>query len=113
MGQQVPEYSESDFERVLAREFPSESVAEAREILLRYGKESYESWPLRVRMGCLKLAGGEIAQLKKMVKVACGDPRDLLAAAEYRRSWDAKGAAAQFQAAQEDWKELQEWLARK
>jgi hypothetical protein len=112
MGAHIPEYSESDFERVLVREFPGAATEEARAVLLRYGKESYHSWPLRVHMACMKLADGNLDNLRKYVKAACGDPRDVLAWGEYGHSWSASGKEEQQAARTQDWEELQEWLAR-
>lgn len=112
MSQKIPEYTEKDFERILLREFPNGEAEEARKVLQAYGKESYQSWPLRVHIACLKLARGDISSLRKYVKAACGDPRDVLLWAEYSRSWNAKGSMAKAQASADDWKELQEWIAR-
>ena len=111
MGYYTPQYTESDFARVLAREFPG-CIQEAKAVLLQYAKESYHTCPLRVHMACLKLARGDIARLREYVQAACGDPRDVLAWAEYRHTWRAKSSKARAVAVETDWRELQEWLTR-
>lgn len=109
MGSYTPHYTESDFQRVLRREFAGEAE-EANALLQQYGSETNHAGPLRVRMACLKLANGNLGQLQRYVQAACGDPRDVLAWAEYRNMWRAKGSEALARAAKLDWQELQEWL---
>ena len=113
MSQRTPEYTEADFERVLAREFPGGTTEAARGVLMSYGVDESHAWPLRVRMACMKLAAGDIEELRKYVQAACGDPRDVLAWGEYGNSWNAKGAAELREALKKDQKELKEWLLRK
>lgn len=108
----IPEYSEADFERVLAREFPGGSAEDARAVLLIYGSDASHASTLRVRMACLKLASGDLARLRDAVNAACGDSRDVLAWAEYGHAWDARDPAEKQAARKRDWQELQEWLAR-
>lgn len=108
----IPEYTDADFERVLAREFPDGRAYEARIELLKCGDESPHSSALRVRMACLKLAAGDLTRLRDSVNAACGDPRDVLAWAEYGHSWNARDAAEKRSARKRDWEELQEWLMR-
>ena len=112
MTSHIPEYTDADCERVLARECPGDAAEEARAVLRGYGRESGHCSPLRVRMACLKLAAGDLARLQEYVRAACGDPRDVLAWGEYGHSWNAKGAADKKAARQRDWHELREWLAR-
>lgn len=113
MGQKVPEYSYTDLNRVLAREYPGETGKEALSVLGVFSEEQWQGWSLRVHMACLKLARGNIADLKKYVQVACGDPRDVIAWAEYGRYMKAKDPSAKQKATEEDWRELQEWLSHK
>jgi hypothetical protein len=109
MGQGIPDYTRSDLERVLNRDFPS-SVAEAKKILQEFDDAR---WQLRTHMACLKLANGDLEELRKYVEAACGDPRDVISAAEYGRYSRTTDPAAQEKANAADWQELQEWLARK
>lgn len=112
MSQHIPEYTDSDFERVLAREFPGSASEEARRILMAYGLDPCHSWPLRVRMACIRLARGSLVNLGKYIEAACGDPRDVLAWAEYGNFWGARSAADRRAASRKDCDELQEWLRR-
>lgn len=80
--------SEVDYKAVLARKlgsmFPdpgTRSVVE--EELNRYGTESYEKDPWRVRLDVLKIAGTSVDKIKEWVGIAKNDSRDVMAAAEY------------------------------
>ena len=113
MNQRVACYSEDDLQRVVARDYPPESRAEARAILDAYGTEEWHREPLRVRMACLRLADGDLAALRRHVEIASHDFRDVLTAAEYRRYRYGRPASEQSGAIEEDWAELQEWLHRR
>src|SRR5262245_34281367 len=110
--QPVPAYREADLERILARDYAADALPEIRELLRRYGTESWQREPLRVRMACLKIAGGSMAALRQAVGVACADYRDVLATAEYRHYMSARDAEAKQKAIERDWTELRSWLER-
>ena len=113
MKSQTPEYSDADFERVLAREFPvGISLVACRLFLISVSDVPHISI-LRVRLASLSLASGDLARLRDSVNAACGDPRDVLAWAEYGHAWNARDGAEKRAARKQDWEELQEWLARR
>jgi hypothetical protein len=105
----VARYTEADLSRVIARDYPGRAD-EVTTILAAYGREPYQTDPLRVRMACLKLALGRTGELRRLVANACADYRDVLAWAEYPAYMRARTPAAQESAVETDWKQLQEWL---
>jgi hypothetical protein len=102
-------------ERIISRQFPSEDRDKAKEILLRFGTETYHTDPMRVRTAILKLSNGSLEELEKMTKLACIDWRDVLMYAEYPAQSRAsivtppsRSEKAQLIAA--DKKQYDEWL---
>jgi hypothetical protein len=81
--QHIPTVSDKDVERIIIRDFSIDFHREVRQILSRYGVESYQREVDRVRLATLKLASGEIGQLIHEVENACCDYRDSILAAEY------------------------------
>ena len=112
MAQPVPTYTNEDLERIVTRDFGNERHTEIGNILDKYGTEKSNRDPLRVRMACLKLANGNIDELKKYVEIACQDYRDVLAWAEYSAYMRATNAEQRKEAVEDDWRELQAWLHR-
>jgi hypothetical protein len=108
--QPVPAYADADLDRVIARDFPEPLRARAFALLEAYGKEAWQKPPLRVRMACVKLAGGDLAQLGEYVGFACRDSRDVLAWAEYPRYFTATTEQERQRAIEAGWRELQSWL---
>jgi len=113
MDQPVATYTEDDFERVLAREFPAEDRTHILGVLSQYGAQHWQTASLRVQMACLKLARGNLAKLQEYVAIACKDPRDVLSWAEYSNYGRARGDEQRARAIATDWSELQEWLHRR
>lgn len=110
--QPVPAYREADLERILVRDYSPDVLQEIRELLHRYGRESWHREPLRVRMACLKIADGSVPALRQAVEMACRDYRDVLATAEYQHYAAARDAEARQKAIERDWAELRAWLER-
>jgi len=81
--QYIPTVSSEDVERIIIRDFSIDSHDEVRQILFRYGTESYQREVDRVRLAILKLASGDIGQLRHKLENACCDYRDTILAAEY------------------------------
>ena len=79
----IPTIDSEDVERIIIRDYCNDSHEEARRILSRYGVESYQREVDRVRLATLKLASGDIDQLRHEVENACCDYRDTILAAEY------------------------------
>jgi hypothetical protein len=112
MSQPTPTYTDGDFERTLARDFPTALHAHVRALLDSYGMEEWHREALRVRMACLKCANGNMDRLREMIGLACADYRDALSAAEYRHYSRARTDAEKRTAISKDWAELQTWLKR-
>lgn len=62
--------------------FPRENPADVLKLLQLYGTDSGERETERVRLAVLKLCGGDLNELLKMIDAAKGDYRDVLAWAE-------------------------------
>ena len=113
MEQPVARYSPADLPRVVARDFAGHEEEVAR-ILSEYpGCTGEKGGGLRVHMACLKLARGDLARLGRLVKVACGDFRDVLSAAEYPAYMRARSRDEYDEAICADWQQLQAWLHTK
>lgn len=112
MDQPTPSYTPADLERIVARDFDPAEAPNVRAILARYDEASGQPETLRVQMACLKLADGDLGELERAVEIACGDYRDVLAAAEYRAFVEAPTAEAEEAAIASDWEQLQAWLHR-
>jgi hypothetical protein len=113
MNQPHGTYTEADLERIIARDFPPESAGKLKELLSRYGQESWQREVLRVQMACLKCANGDFLELERAVGAACFDYRDVLAPAEYPTYHNARTEEARQKAIERDWNQLQAWLNRK
>ena len=104
-------------DEILARKIPSlfpgceDSV---KELLSRYGVETYEREPQRVRLAILKLSRGKIARAEYYLEEAKKDYRDVLAWAEYPEQVRAptwKLAPEENSAMQErDLEQYEKWL---
>ena len=112
MSQPVPSYSQEDLQRIVARDFAPAQASQVMAILERYGNESWQREPLRIRMACLKCASGNLERLAHYVEMAEEDYRDILLEAEYPTYARAKDLAAKERAISNDWSQLQAWLTR-
>ena len=117
MEQPVPKISETDLGRLLRRDFSSDSVSAAREVLEQYGSEIWHREALRVRAASLKLACGDLERLRIEIDRAKVDFRDVLASAEYpeySKSSTIKSVShdEERKIIDADWKQYQEWLLR-
>jgi hypothetical protein len=99
----------------LLKLFPDpEKRGAAEGALRRYGMESYENEPVRVRLAVLKISGGDLDRIRRNIATAKQDCRDILAYAEYPRqmgqdSW--KSSPAQNRAlVAADRRGYEEWL---
>ena len=116
--QPAPSVTGADVERIVRRDFPAERVAETLAMLNEYGTESWHREPERVRLAALKLAAGNMEQLRYQIEGAKCDYRDVLAPAEYpgyctrvdpRREISAEERQKVIDA---DWKQYRDWLTR-
>lgn len=114
--QPIPDVDEKDVERVVERDFSREYTA-VMTLLNECGIEKFGSEAPRVRLACLKLAGGSFEKLRKVIDVAKVDWRDVLASAEYpeygRKAWGKKLPESELrQVYEDDWKQYRDWLTR-
>ena len=80
--QPVPEVTRADVERVVCRDFPEAMFVEVLSLLDEYDATSGPP-SARVQLAVLKLADGDMRALKRSVRDARMDYRDVLAWAEY------------------------------
>src|ERR1039457_4550016 len=83
--QPIPTVSPADVDRVIKRDFGLTMFEQVTAELAEYGKD--ERNPSRVRLAILKLSAGDIEALRRYVKVANEDARDVIAWAEYPEYW--------------------------
>jgi hypothetical protein len=70
--------------KVIEKLFPEENEREeVAAVLARYGGASWQPEGARVRLAILKLAGGNIEQIRYYTVQACRNYREILASAEY------------------------------
>ena len=99
----------------LQKLFPDPEKRSAAEAALRrYGTESCENEPARVRLAVLKISGGDLELIRRNIATAKRDYRDILAYAEYPRqmgqdSWKLSSAQNRALVAA-DLQEYEEWL---
>ncbi|MGV3661983.1 MAG: hypothetical protein ACO1TE_17495 [Prosthecobacter sp.] len=106
-----------DVSRIIRRDFDAARESEVTAVLSEYGQERWQQEAPRVHMAILKLANGDLLQLRHMTNIACGDFRDVLAWAEYQRysevtRSDKATREVKEKAMQEDWHEYEAWLHR-
>jgi hypothetical protein len=110
--------SRADVERIVRRDFPDIDAALVHALLDEYGTESWELERARVQLAALKLAGGDLAALRRHVDVAKIDYRDVLAAAEYpaairHSSVSGMPDPERQQIYDADWQQYEQWLTRR
>lgn len=117
-SQPVPAVTDADVERIVWRDFAADQAEEALALLHAYGAESWEREIPRVRAAILRLAAGDMTQLRLQLDYAKRDYRDVLLGAEYLgyggltlRTPHPSPAEAQA-AIDADWASYQEWLHR-
>jgi hypothetical protein len=111
--QKVARPSRSDVLRVAAPDFPGDQTFEALRVVSGCENEGVRD---RVHAAVLKLARGNIEQLRYLSEMAKADPRDVVAPAEYPRYLNARnlsGLSASEQQAifDADWAEYHAWLS--
>ncbi len=118
MDQPVPQVSEADVARIVARDFPPDQVAGVQGMLPESGTKDWHREVPRVRLAILKLADGDLRKLRATLKTADQDYRDVLSYAEYPGyfvtiSPSEPDAAKRARAAIPDWEQYSAWLNRK
>lgn len=113
--QPVAKISEEDLTFLIHREFPAE--AELVRTKLNLIKSNTEKGKNRIAASVLKLAGGSLDKIDKLVRKANEDFRDIVAAAEYPRtfsySFGERGDEERKKDYLEDWEEFSAWKERK
>ncbi len=115
--QPVPQVSEADIARIVAREFSPKHAAEVVLALGEYRKQSWHREVIRVRVAILKLANGRLDRLSEAIQTATKDYRDVLSQAEYPRyfqefSPSENDALKRSKAIAADWRHDEEWLRK-
>jgi hypothetical protein len=118
MTQPHPEVTSVDVERIVRRDFPAERVDEVLATLNEFGTKDWHRELDRVRMATLKLAAGNLEDLRGHVAAANMDYRDVLAEAQYplyTKHWfhiKELPADEQQRIIDADWKQYQDWYTR-
>jgi hypothetical protein len=116
MKQPVPTVARPDVERIVRRDFEPEIQSAAFDILDTYHSDGSE--PHRVQLAALKMANGNLHQLREWIASANLDFRDVLAAAEYPQAFStsatlhALSPTAQREIYEADWRQYHTWLQR-
>jgi len=117
-SQPIPDVTNADVDRVVAREFPAEQRARVWSVLREYGSEKWHPEVDRVRLAALKLAAGNLERLRLQIGVAKMDFRDIIAAAEYPGYMEhipPSGDVPSHKRARvirDDWEQYEQWLTR-
>jgi len=104
---------------VVRRDYAADRVDEVHKMLGEYGPEDWHPEVDRVRMAILKLAAGNLAELRMHLEIAKRDFRDVLSEAEYplyTKKWfriDTLPADEQQRIIDADWTQYEDWLKRK
>lgn len=116
--QPVPHVTAADIERVIRRDFPEAKFEDVLAILAEYGTEIWHKEPERVRLAALKLANGNMEELRRTIDRAKLDYRDVLAPAEYP-NFMQKGLRFRRLRSRDreliytdDWQQYERWLKR-
>ena len=118
-GQPVPRVTDGDVQRIILRDFGRNSQAVlALSILEDLGRQEDGRPSPRVCLAVLKLADGDVNQLRRYTKTATEDYRDVIALAEYPRYFSEVVNAnvpetVQYVVIDDDWKQYHEWLEKK
>ncbi|MCJ7538306.1 MAG: hypothetical protein MUO88_01450 [Desulfobacterales bacterium] len=114
MSQPTPNVTKEDVARVVRRDFSEEHFDEVMSALAEYGdRESY-----RVMLAALKMADGNLDELRRQIELAKCDYRDVIAPAEYpgyTKEWSRINKMSEIEkqwVVDQDWKEYETWLYR-
>ena len=118
MTQPTPDVTSADLARLVRRDYPPDRTAEVFTVLESYGTEKWHIEAHRVRAAVLKLAAGDLEQLRNRIGQARSDWRDVLSEAEYpgyTKVWsriDKFPPEKRQQVIDKDWRQYQEWFTR-
>jgi hypothetical protein len=110
--QPVPKITESILKKIIERDFKSNST-EVKSRIEKVESET-ESGKKRISLAILKLANGNLEDVKKYIEVSNIDFRDLISQAEYPRCSELGFEAMENPEIRkvylEDWEEYTKWL---
>lgn len=115
LKQPIRTVTAGDVERIVRRDFAQEQFAVVMEILSEYGTQNWHRECPRVQLAVLKLAGGNLKDLRRYIEAAKSDYRDVLAWAEfpaYFRQGTFASEAARQSVIESDWHQYERWLSR-
>jgi hypothetical protein len=118
MEQPVPQVEAKDVERVVRRDFAPAEFEAAMAIVGQYGARGRRREDPRVCLAALKLAEGNLGELRRQMEAAEIDYRDVLACAEYpgyMTEVDPGSALSKERiraVIEGDWKQYESWLNR-
>jgi len=118
MEQPTPTVTYEDIERIVRRDFPSNSFSSVMDMLEEYTGKGDPKERYRVWAGALKLAEGHLGKLRMEIQSAKFDYRDVLAAAEYPNYLRAGSRVDSLPEDEKDqiivgdWDQYQEWFHR-
>lgn len=115
--QPIPSVSAIDVERVARRDFLTGQFESVMSVLRECGDEKWERERSRVQLATLKLANGNLDDLKRHVATAKRDYRDVLVVAEYPEYWRRScglevADEERDRIVDNDWKQYEAWLKR-
>lgn len=110
--QPVPKITESILEKIIERDFKANST-EVKSRIEKVESET-ESGKKRISLAILKLANGNLEDVKKYIEISKIDFRDLISQAEYPRCSELGFEAMENPEIRkvylEDWEEYTKWL---
>jgi len=119
IAQPTPSATPEDVERIVRRDFSSEQFEEVMTIIGEYKQSKWAREYPRVQLAALKLAQGNVEALRRAIKTATQDYRDVLAPAEYPEFTRAGmfevrrlPVREQQRIIASDWKQYTEWLTK-
>ena len=114
--QPIPKVSNDDVERIVRRDYPQNLYFTIMDVLEEYGSERWQREEHRVRLAVLKLANGDIDELRRLIITAKKDYRDVIAPAEYpsysKNRWGTEEKYSDIiqKIIQKDWEQYTNWL---
>ena len=115
--QPIPKVSRADVGRIVERDYPPTLRRQVLEIIDSYDPAGREPQRSRVQLAALKLAAGNVNELRRHVDAASRDFRDVIASAEYpaaaRQRPSSRGDETEQQHVYDaDWEQYRAWLER-
>jgi len=102
-----------ELQQVIKHDYPESQHDIVVDVLGWYGDQDYQREHDRVRLAALKIADGDLEQLKQAVNTARRDYRDILAWAESPNEMDrmfGRNKMTRREATVADQKQMQDWL---